>query len=118
MREWQSERESSDFMKHCQRVLGLAELPTVEFSDDHAEAARLGAMAYFDPANGHVWCLRGRRLAADWQRSLAHELVHWAQLLRGERLDGSTGSPHENEANALAGQIMREWGSRNPRIFD
>lgn len=118
MREWQSEQESTGFLQHCQRVLGLTKLPTIEFSDDHARAASLGAMAYFNPGTGHIWCLRGRRLTADWQRSLAHELVHWAQLQRGERLDGSTGSPHENEANSLAGQIMREWGALEPGIFN
>ena len=55
-------------------------------------------------------------------RTLAHELVHFKQDLKGD-LDGpgdpgATGSPQENEANAEAAVIMRNWGKKHPELFE
>lgn len=58
------------------------------------------------------------RNMADILRTLAHELVHHMQNLNGEELNGEDGSDTENEANALAGVIMREFGRENPEIFE
>lgn len=55
----------------------------------------------------------------DLFRSLAHELVHHKQhemdVLHTE--SGQTGSEHENEANAIAGVIMRDFAKINPEYF-
>ena len=52
-------------------------------------------------------------------RSLAHELVHHKQhemdVLHSE--SGKTGSEHENEANAVAGIIMRDFAKIRPEYF-
>ena len=58
------------------------------------------------------------RNMADILRTLAHELVHHMQNLNGDELNGEDGSPTENEANAMAGVIMREFGRENPQIFE
>jgi hypothetical protein len=58
------------------------------------------------------------RNMADILRTLAHELVHHMQNLNGEELNGEDGSSTENEANAMAGIIMREFGRENPEIFE
>lgn len=58
------------------------------------------------------------RAAFDIARSLAHELVHHRQNVNGETLDGSTGSDCENEANAVAGQIIRMYGEKNPKFYE
>ena len=53
-------------------------------------------------------------------RTLAHELVHYSQDLKNELEDdnaGATGSPQENEANAEAAVIMRNWGKKHPNLF-
>jgi Zn-dependent peptidase ImmA (M78 family) len=55
---------------------------------------------------------------ADILRTLAHELVHHMQNLNGDELNGEDGSDTENEANAMAGVIMREFGRENPEIFE
>jgi len=55
----------------------------------------------------------------DIMRTLAHELVHYKQDVE-HRIgpdSGETGSPIENEANALAGQIMRRFDHENPQLF-
>ncbi len=58
------------------------------------------------------------RNMADILRTLAHELVHHMQNLNGDVLNGEDGSNTENEANALAGVIMREFGRENSEIFE
>jgi cytidyltransferase-like protein len=58
------------------------------------------------------------RNMADILRTLAHELVHHMQNLNGNELNGEDGSDTENEANAMAGVIMREFGRENPEIFE
>ena len=58
------------------------------------------------------------RNMADILRTLAHELVHHMQNLNGDELNGEDGSDTENEANAMAGIIMREFGRENPEIFE
>jgi Zn-dependent peptidase ImmA (M78 family) len=67
----------------------------------------------------HVYAL-GRALV-DILRSIAHELTHHRQNIRGElnnvEEDGSDGSNIENEANAMAGEIIRKYGKQNPDIY-
>jgi hypothetical protein len=58
------------------------------------------------------------RNMADILRTLAHELVHHMQNINGEELNGEDGSNIENEANAMAGVLMREFGRENPEIFE
>lgn len=62
--------------------------------------------------------IRGRH-PLDVMRTLAHELVHYKQDTEGRiRPDsGETGSPIENEANAMAGKIMRRFGRAHPDAF-
>jgi hypothetical protein len=54
-------------------------------------------------------------------RTLAHELVHHQQREHGRiedpHRDGKTGSPIEDEANYMAGRLMRQWGKKNPKMF-
>lgn len=72
-----------------------------------------------------TWCPEEITIAVtnrhpmDVFRSLAHELVHQKQhennVLHAE--SGQTGSEHENEANATAGVIMRNFAKLNPQFF-
>jgi hypothetical protein len=56
----------------------------------------------------------------DVLRTLAHELVHAKQnelqLLTPD--SGETGHDHENDANAIAGILMRDYGKQNPDIYN
>jgi hypothetical protein len=58
------------------------------------------------------------RALFDIARSIAHELVHHRQNERGQELDGTTGSDCENEANAMAGKIIRMYGEKNPDFYE
>lgn len=61
------------------------------------------------------------RALVDVLRSLAHELTHCKQDVEGRiinpQTDGKTGSPIENEANTMAGIIMRQFGEKHPEIY-
>lgn len=65
---------------------------------------------------------KGRHVL-DVFRSLAHELVHYKQDVNGELNDKSQlgdnndGVPIENEANSVAGVIMRNYGRKKPDLF-
>lgn len=77
--------------------------------------------ASYDLGSGDMKVLCGNRAVFDICRSIAHEMVHQKQHQEIEdpsQLDGSTGSPHENEANAMAGQLIRIYGKENPEFYD
>jgi hypothetical protein len=63
----------------------------------------------------------GQRHIMDVLRTVAHELTHKHQHEReGERMGpdaGETGSSYENEANARAGVLMRDYGRLHPEYF-
>lgn len=60
------------------------------------------------------------RQPADILRTLAHELVHWGQGQDDKIDDGSwhDGSELENEANAVAGVIMRDFARQHPKYLE
>ena len=74
------------------------------------------ALGYTDMADGSVTIVVGDRHQMDIMRTLAHELVHCKQM-ESYTPDGATGSDDENEANAMAGVLMREWGQNNPDLY-
>ena len=67
-----------------------------------------------------IWIYVKNRNMADILRTLAHELVHYKQLLDGalNSESGKTGSDEENEANAQAGVLLRDFGKVNPVIYE
>ena len=68
-----------------------------------------------------IFVVTDNRLTADILRTLAHEMVHRKQdelgLVRNEIKDGADGSPIENQAHAVAGILMREYGRINKKIY-
>lgn len=59
------------------------------------------------------------RHPVDILRTVAHELVHYKQhqVKSADEISGETGSRDENQANAVAGVIMRRWGKEHPELF-
>ena len=59
------------------------------------------------------------RALQDIMRSVAHELVHHQQNERGD-LEGkvsNVGGPIEDEANAVAGELLKKYGIDYPEIY-
>ena len=80
----------------------------------------LTTTAYYD-TRGEIMVYAKDRAIIDVCRSIAHELVHHKQNIE-QRLsnivkDGEDGSPIENEANAVAGEIIRKFGKINPQVY-
>ena len=103
------------FIKLAAEYLGLEELPTIDVVKQvpNAEGTTFGR---YEPEVRTIWLVAHGRHPKDVLRTLAHELVHYQQDVE-ERLQydsGETGSNEENEANAVAGIIMRNYSEQNP----
>ena len=109
----------ADFIDFAAKALDLQKVPKINFSDDEELAKKMHSLGAYQPKNDELLVVRGSRLTADVLRTLAHELVHRKQAemrpLKPE--DGKTGSEIENEANAAAGVLLRQFGKYRPEIF-
>jgi len=99
----------------CKNELGIDELPPINLVDDDSAVGGGTSFGEFD--GNSVRVVSKDRHPMDVMRTLVHELVHWQQLNQGMELDGSDGSEIENEANAVAGVIMRKFGKMYPDYF-
>jgi hypothetical protein len=88
----------------------------VNFSGEWKSKESISFAAY-QPHSKQISLYTKDRQILDIFRSLAHEMVHYSQDLKHDNLDGRTGSPHENEANAVAGQIMRKYNKLHADLF-
>jgi Zn-dependent peptidase ImmA (M78 family) len=72
--------------------------------------------AYYNPETGLIRVYKGSRSTGDILRSMGHELIHHLQNQRGELTNDpknpipDIGGKIEDEANAVAGQIVKEFG--------
>jgi hypothetical protein len=105
----------------CERI-GLDNPPEIVLINSKQHAVELGSFGGYSLDDKDIRVNIAGRHAADIMRTLAHELVHARQdrTIDGGLTpkDGITGSPYENEANSLAGQIMRDYAKKNPAIFE
>lgn len=109
-----------DFIRFAAKDLELNSLPKFDFVFDNAESIKRRSFGGYAPGEEHITITVVNRHINDVCRTLAHELVHYSQDLKSELEDddaGSTGSPQENEANARAAVIMRNWGKAYPDMF-
>jgi hypothetical protein len=110
-----------EFIKFAIKNLELQNSPgSLTLSYDNKQAQDKRTFGFFDPHNKKIWVYVKNRNMADILRTLAHELVHRKQEEDG-RLDiksGETGSPIEDEANAMAGVLLRNFGKINNSIYE
>ena len=110
-----------DFVRFAAKHLELKTLPKFDFVFDSKSSVENKSFGGYRPGAEHITITVKNRHINDVCRTLAHELVHYSQDLKNELEDddaGSTGSPQENEANARAAVIMRNWGKKHPDYFD
>ncbi len=100
--------------------LDIDTLPKIVISHNKTEASNNKSFGGYNPTNNSIRVVLANRNFADACRTLVHELVHHKQNENGElnKDSGVTGSNHENEANSIAGSIMRNFGKENPEIFE
>ena len=102
------------FVNHCKDKLELPNIPTITLVD------RIGGKTFgqYNTVKKDIAVQLADRHIVDVLRTLAHELVHHKQRHLHSNLDGSDGSDHENQANALAGKLMRQFGKRYPKLYE
>ena len=78
----------------------------------------LRTYAYYNPSNGDVKVYCKNRGLADVLRSIAHELIHHRQNQMGklEEPTQDIGGEIEDEANSVAGQLVKKFGYANPKL--
>ena len=102
------------FVKFCIKSLKLKSVPKIVITKKKLD----GTFGYYDTDAKTLTVSSSDRHEADVMRTLAHELVHLAQDEQNQDIDGSDGSKHENQANSVAGVIMRKWADKDPSLFE
>lgn len=120
-----TEKEKQQFLKNMKTFLVLAKeelkldkLPKIQWITSEY-SSKNHSFGGFLPRDQSIRVVMTDRHPNDVMRTLAHELTHYRQWLDGElkATSGETGSPQENEANARAGVIMRNYNHTNRSAF-
>lgn len=117
-------QKNLDILKHfvgfCKKELEIQSLPKISLVKDKSFVEMRRSFGEYNPGEMTVKVFIAGRNLADVCRSLAHELVHHRQqelnLIYSDA--GETGTEIENDANAIAGIIMREYGKLNLSVYN
>jgi hypothetical protein len=109
-----------DFVKFCVAELKIESMPTVKLRRDPQWSVVNRTFGRYINDRHLLEVAFGQRHIMDVLRTVAHELTHAHQHEREAVPSnaGETGSPYENEANARAGVLMRDYGQQHPELFD
>ena len=111
-----------EFIKFAKNRLSLNKFPfQIRLVKDNEFATTFKSYGGYDPNTDEIFVYVTNRSMPDILRTLAHELVHLKQReigTVGGYEDGATGSDVENEANAAAGILLRDFGRRNGHIYE
>ena len=114
------EAQLRDFVKWCVRKLNIKQaLPKIRFQDakEGPDQHRTG---YYDDNDDIMWVYTGNRNLIDIMRTVAHELAHRKQheanMVKGDQ--SYPGSPIEQQADAVAGYLMKLYGRMHPEIIE
>jgi hypothetical protein len=111
----------NSFVDYSCKYLNINEKPALHYKDDKGEGQP--SFGGYAPHNKQLMVYTKHRHPMDILRTVAHELVHHKQNEDGRlgkdiAKEGATGSEIENQANSMAGEIMRHFGKKNPFCFD
>jgi len=109
------------FIKFVDNKLKLNKnMPEITISYGENEAKNMKSFGVNAPTAKKIKVVDKNRNLADTLRTLAHELKHTDQSIKGQitQNSGNDGTDIENEANAFAGVVMREFGKKYPIIFE
>ena len=111
---------TKSLMSYCRENMGYDTDPDVHYVTDKSNAnSMLGTTAHYQPDKQIVTVYISNRHPKDALRSLAHELVHHAQNVRGDLQNTQTEegyaqtNPHmrkmEEEAYLTGNMMFRDW---------
>lgn len=106
------------FLPLAMSVIGLKNLPRMVFlhNIDDDQQPTFGRYVNDEKV---LYVTLANRHPNDILRTIAHELTHYKQDTEN-RLNsdsGKTGSEHENEANSLAGVVLRHFNKKYPQYL-
>lgn len=111
-------RAVSAFINFAKKELGIDD--DIKVALAYERSKDLTTTAYYS-LTGFIKIYVKDRAIMDVCRSIAHELVHHKQNLEGRlndaEKDGQDGTDIENEANAVAGVLIRKWGKQHPELY-
>lgn len=100
--------------------LGISGTPKLRLSNDKSKVESHRTFGS-TTSGGDIWVHVGNRNSADVMRTLIHELAHFKQFEDGyasDDMDEQTRQQIEDEANAVAGRLMREYGQQHVDIYE
>ena len=114
---------ANELVSHCGEKFGFDEPPKLFYKEDEQNALNpLGKTAHYDPTKKAITVFVSGRHVKDVLRSIAHELVHHVQNLRGDLSPEKCGemsatyaqdNPHmrnmEKEAYLVGNITFRDW---------
>jgi len=106
------------FVSYAAQRLNLQQIPVVSLmpADDN-----LTSLGKYDVISNQIFVVVEDRLLADILRTIAHELAHQKQnelgYITNPAIDGATGSRIENNANIIAGILLRDYGKVDNSIY-
>ena len=107
-----------DDIKKCvgfaARELGLKTVPKIDFVNSIEDKKRAFGHFFSNADKKNIRVRITNRHPLDVMRTVAHELYHYKQKLAGSK---DTEQKKEDEANAVAGRIMRKFDSQFPKMF-
>jgi 8-oxo-dGTP pyrophosphatase MutT (NUDIX family) len=108
-----------EFAKFAAKKLGLQKLPKIIIHRGSKWQEKNHSFGRYDRQDNAMHLSVDGRHILDVLRTLAHELTHARQDQRDDLPHdaGRTGSDWENEANARAGIIMRDFADARPEMF-
>lgn len=108
------------FVKWCVNQLDIKQqLPRIRFQDEK-EGPDQHRTGYYADDEDVMWIYTGNRNLIDIMRTVAHELTHRKQheddMVHGDQ--AYPGSPIEQQADAVAGYLMKLYGKQYPEIIE
>ena len=109
-----------NFIGFCKAELNIQTLPKISLLNDKSFVEQNRSFGEYNPETTTIKVVALNRHLADICRSLAHELCHHRQNELGMIYNesGDTGTDIENDANAMAGILMRDFGKRNVDVYE
>jgi len=113
-----------NFVDLIVKELGIKNEVNVDCTEDKSKVETTAVYRYEDGENAdienaEVTVYTKERALQDIMRSIAHELVHHHQNEEG-KLKGkiqNVGGTIEDEANAVAGELLKKYGLQHPEIY-
>lgn len=107
----------AEYAKFAEDYLGIPYNYKLYLTFDRQDPA-LKTHAYYNTDNKVIKVYAKNRCIADVLRSIGHELVHHRQNIQNNIPDNSQdiGGYVEDEANAIAGQMVKKFGYMHPEM--